>query len=433
MGPRNRLTLRAKTDLLRSYFTQKRFGEAYHGLLEVAQIQKDVFGEDNQDYFMTLLLLAGAEQAVTKFQLSIVTFTQASEGFGRLLGKDNIYYLVVQMSKGQSLERMAKYEEAYLLYQEILQTWVTVGDPDHPFSSMLKTSLGSACRQLRRFSESKAFLLESFAQRKKLFGNENISYIDSVLQLAALYHASQQGDEALKVLGFIESAEVLQEEFERRCQLIHIDALVKFGNRCFKTAIMNLYRILNKASGDEREKNNRELPWVRITLADALRRCRKDHEALMVFSDLVKPVADHDQCSHDDHSNQVANLHPLSLIDEPETPAQLALAEEALRLVRAAKPDEAERLLQSNGLQWQREADFWVLQGGPVTDTASISGLENLDSSYFDIDFDFDVGSQNCTDKNVWSSLKVSAWRVSLSRMLTAGPELVNFLSGPTK
>jgi hypothetical protein len=44
---------------------------------------------------MTLLLLAGAEQAVTKFQLSIVTFTQASEGFGRLLGKDNIYYLVV--------------------------------------------------------------------------------------------------------------------------------------------------------------------------------------------------------------------------------------------------------------------------------------------------------------------------------------------------
>jgi hypothetical protein len=81
------------------------------------------------------------------------------------------------MSKGQSLERMAKYKEAYLLYQEILQTWVTVGDPDHPFSSMLKTSLGSACRQLRRFSESKAFLLESFAQRKKLFGNENISYL----------------------------------------------------------------------------------------------------------------------------------------------------------------------------------------------------------------------------------------------------------------
>jgi hypothetical protein len=64
-----------------------------------------------------------------------------------------------------------------------------------------------------------------------------------------------------------------------------------------------------------------------------------------------------------------------SLVDEPEPPTQLTIAEQALRLIKVAKPGEGDLLLRENGLKWKRKKSFWVLQGGPITDTASISGV----------------------------------------------------------
>jgi tetratricopeptide (TPR) repeat protein len=78
-----------------------------------------VLGEDDQDYFLTLLLLGAAEQSVAKFELSIATFTRAADGFRRLAGAEDLNALVTQMAKGQSLERVARYEDAYQLYKKL--------------------------------------------------------------------------------------------------------------------------------------------------------------------------------------------------------------------------------------------------------------------------------------------------------------------------
>jgi len=81
----------------------------------------------------------------------------------------------------------------------------------------------------------------------------------------------------------------------------------------------------------------------------------------MLFSEIVKPVQDD------------SNTPPLpDLEDEPEPPAQLATAEEALRLVKGHDQRGAEELLKKNKLQWVRQKDFWIRQGGPPTDTAWI-------------------------------------------------------------
>lgn len=52
----------------------------------------------------------------------------------------------------------------------------------------------------------------------------------------------------------------------------------------------------------------------------------------------------------------------------------LAIAEAALRHVRRASLAEADRLLRESGLEWVRTQDFWILFGGPLTDTASMKG-----------------------------------------------------------
>jgi tetratricopeptide (TPR) repeat protein len=379
-GPRNPATLRAKTAVAKELFAQKRFDEAERELREIARIQQEVLGEDDQDYFLTLLLLGAAEQSVAKFELSIATFTRAADGFRRLAGAEDLNALVTQMAKGQSFERVARYEDAYQLYKKLQEIWLRAGDLKHPFSSMLNTSIGSACRQLRRFPESEDVLLKALFERERIFGIENIFYIDSILQLAALYYERRRGHEGLEFLELLSSTKTLEMEFERKCQLTHIRALIDIRADRVKRAILALSELLNEVSGDGRDRNNRELLWARITLADSLRRCGNDDEASMVFSDLVKPQVE-DGRFDQDIFNDTGHLFSLSLADEPETPAQLALAEAALRLVRDANPEEAEHLLRRNNLQWQREADFWVLQGGPVADTASMSGISGNQNS----------------------------------------------------
>ena len=95
-------------------------------------------------------------------------------------------------------------------------------------------------------------------------------------------------------------------------------------------------------------------------MVGALRYHGDDAEALMLFSELVKPL----EVTLDDR------LCSPTLGDEPEPPSQLLIAEEALRLVKDRDQSGAAELLKKNGLQWVRQKDFWIRQGGPPTDTA---------------------------------------------------------------
>jgi hypothetical protein len=159
---------------------------------------------------------------------------------------------------------------------------------------------------------------------------------------------------------------VLETEFERKCQYVHIRALLASKKGHFEQAKQALRLILHEASTKEPSVVNRELLWIRITLADLLRECGESDEAIVLFSDLVTRIGSEEK------SHSVKNS---ALDDEPEPPARLALAEKALRLVKDTKKKEAKILLSKNGLRWKRKQDFWVITGGPVVDTASIAGV----------------------------------------------------------
>ena len=375
LGTRNPLTLRAKTEFLKEFFFQKRFDEAERGFEEVARIQQDVVSEDVPDVFITLQLLGLAQICVTKFQQAISTLTEAASGFRRLSGDKYFLTLQTELFRGHALERGTNLREAYHVYDNTLKLWIPIGGPAHPFSLMLKTAFGSVCRKLGYFDEAEEALLGSLTARKRLFTTKNVTYVDSVIQLAALYYESERGKDGLEYLGLVQNSAGLKDEFERECQEKHIRALINLEAGFYTKPKAVLQRLLDEASGQGRNKNNRELLWVRITLADVLRLRGKYDEALMVFSDLVSPRSAETPI-HAGSEDAFGYRFPSSLVDEPESPAQLTIAERALRLLRDAKQDDAELLLQENGLKWKRQKDFWVLQGGPITDTASMSGLK---------------------------------------------------------
>jgi tetratricopeptide (TPR) repeat protein len=290
-----------------------------------------------------------------------------------------------QMFRARAMERAGRFEESYRAYDSTLKVWIPIGGSTHPFTLMLKTGFGSVCRQLKRFLEAEKVFLEAFADRERLYTLEDVTSIDSVLQLAALYYDSARGEEGIGYLDLIAPLKGLEVEFERRCQEQHIRALIQFSQDYFNKPVASLRSLLDEVSDEGRDKNNRELLWARITLTDALRQSGRNDEALMLFSGLVtsrksgKSTGAATPTAVDDHDSS-------ALDDEPESPAQLAIAEEALRLLKDDKFDEADELLQDSKLKWRRQKDFWVLSGGPITDTAPICGLPTTLIDYHVVD-----------------------------------------------
>lgn len=129
----------------------------------------------------------------------------------------------------------------------------------------------------------------------------------------------------------------------------------------FKEPINLLQRLLDEQISKGREANNRSLLWVRLSLATILREVDKPKEdVLELFGGIVT-------------SEKEGNLAK-DEFEYVESTHELALAEEALRLVRSRKKEDADKLLQANGLTWTRIEDFWLFEGGPGTDTLQMNG-----------------------------------------------------------
>jgi hypothetical protein len=371
LGKRSPLTLRARTSLYQEYFWQMRMDEAEEGLLDVSSIQREVVGEDDSDYFSTLYLLGVAQFHLNKFDEARLTLKNSTEGLRRLLGSKNAKAFMAELFNGYALEAQGRLEQGFCLYEHIWVEWTQITSEEHPLSLMTQTAQGSIYRKQRRFAEGRKALESSWVARKRLFSVENNVSADSGIQLAIFYRDSDQNSEAKLLLDEVSRSSIFPEDFERGCQIIHLRALLAFDAGEYESPKLSLLSLLDQATGSHRGRNNRELLWVRITLADVMRAHGEWDIALMLFMELVKPLEQEDSTTS----------LPSQLDEEPEPPSQLRIAEQALRYIKAANQQAAANLLEEKKLQWVRTRDFWILQGGPIADTACMVGPRILSQS----------------------------------------------------
>ena len=267
---------------------------------------------------------------------------------------------MVGLYKGHTLEQLFRYDDASTLYDNVSKELTPVVGEGNGFLLMSRTAVGAIQRKQGKYENAEKSLLEGWAGRKKLFSiNVNVC-LDAAVQLALLYRDRGDGASCVELLDAVSDSTVYKLDFERLCQTKHIRQLVAFDNGLYERPKLELLQLLHQASGSNRNKNNRELLWIRITLSDVMRQHGDDDEAAMLFTELVKPI------------EQDWRMLP----EEPEPPIRLWLAEQALRLVKCAQRLDAEKLLRCNGLRWARDEDFWILgQGGPVTDTGCVAPI----------------------------------------------------------
>ncbi|KEF50794.1 uncharacterized protein A1O9_13152 [Exophiala aquamarina CBS 119918] len=268
---------------------------------------------------------------------------------------------------GWVLERQGATESALKMYNSILQNWAPIGGEENGLSLMARTSLGSVYRKQHDYLQARDNLVFAWEARQRLFTINSNTTVDSGIQLATTLREMNHCEDALELLDQVETSTIFKDDFERECQVTHLRALIKLDQGKSREPIDDLTRVVEETVGDKRGQNNRECLWVRTTLADALKDEGHHSEALMLFSEIVQPI--------------LSNLGMLTLNDdlkdEPEPPTQLAIAEEALRRVKRRDQAGAEELLRQNGLQWVRQQDFWMRQGGPPTDTAWMKAVDH--------------------------------------------------------
>ncbi|KAL2810486.1 hypothetical protein BJX63DRAFT_316956 [Aspergillus granulosus] len=361
LGKRHRLTLSARTSLYQEYLWQTRMWEAKEGLQEVSEMQLESVGTDLPDYYITLYYLGAAEYHLTLFQDSHRTLETSAEGLQRLLGEINSKAVQATLFMGYTLEAQGLLSDAISLYDDIWKRWTRVTGENNGLALMIQTAQGSAYRKQRRFDLARKSLSHSWAVRKQLFTLDNNVTVDSGMQLAILCRDLGDNAGAGDTLDEVMESKIFPGDFERICQVDHVRALIEFDSGQYHDGKRRLLRRLDEAGNCDKDPNNRELLWIRITLADVMRAHGETDDALMLFSNLVTP-----------------SFLPGELDEEPEPPQQLQTAEKALRYIQSYNPDAAEMLLQGHKLKWRRAKDFWILQGGPISDSARMAAPRTM-------------------------------------------------------
>jgi tetratricopeptide (TPR) repeat protein len=212
----------------------------------------------------------------------------------------------------------------------------------------------STFRKQDQYEEAEKAVLEVIDSRTRTIGQASSSTVDAIIQRVVLFLDMGNYTEALELIEFILDGGLVDKWFERVVQVNHVRALVELFADNAEIAMEILQSLVDQATEKGVSGRVRSLLWVRIDLATIYRRNRRGDEAPMLFDELVISI--------DSDSD--------SSWEEPQSPAELALAEKALILVREMKPYDAELLLKESGLKWLRQEDFWILNGDPAADTA---------------------------------------------------------------
>ncbi|KAL8295704.1 hypothetical protein RB601_000869 [Gaeumannomyces tritici] len=410
LGAEHPLTLRARSEVAFAYISLDEFEKAYAAYSEVAEVQRRVLhGDNRRELYTTLMHRGQAEYFLTHFSRSSRTQEEAVHGFLQVGGPTSHGYLSTRMWQACTLLQRGFVDESLEIMEAVHKTRKNRFGDDDGFAVYVEQHLGTIYRQLGRRARAVAVLEHSLATRKGGCSPGSNLVIDAELSLAVAYREFGELGAASRILAQVK--EHLRREdgtiryFEEYCQYVHVDALVQFedGEREIAEQVLHAFVL-----GTDREKENRALLWARLDLADMMRARGEKDEALALFGGLVKPLVpllipaladtfddntavagpnrqDHETSSSSDplSSTDDDGSHKVEYIDELdydsgeelESPSVLAIAEDALKLVRDRKKKKAKQLLSRNGLEWARPKDLWLWHGVPPADTGSIRRL----------------------------------------------------------
>ncbi len=359
LGDEHALTLRASAKSALIDLKQGRMREARDAFLQIASVQRDAVSRDRPDLYSSLQFAGAAAFHMTDFLASQAMEEESFEGYTRTTGAFESDTLTSMLYLGYSASGLGRDQDAFDIFNRVFEQYSQKQGPESGLSLMALVARCQVDRVQNRLERARSGLETAWQARLRLWGiNSGRPVIDTAVQLIIVHR--EQGDRAAAraLIDVLETAGALKELFLQRCQVTHLQALMEYDEGDYASSVELLRALLDETP---RNLNNRWLLWVRLTLAAMLRELGDpDGTSMMLFSGLLRDAS----------TAPEATL----LLNEPDPPRLLKIAEEALSLVRRRKDAEANSLLRGEKCEWVREEDFWIPLGGPAADTGMMKG-----------------------------------------------------------
>ena len=144
-----------------------------------------------------------------------------------------------------------------------------------------EVDVGAMWKTQNHYRLARELLSETLETRLWLLNLAHDTTVDPSLRLCALHCQIGQGEDYSSFVSTLEAFEAFKSGLERVCDQQHIRALLKFDERADSGSRKRLTQLIMMSTARARERNNRELLWVRLHLRD---------EAATLFTKLVAPV-----------------------------------------------------------------------------------------------------------------------------------------------
>jgi hypothetical protein len=344
LGPENPITLRVTASFGMHYTYMGQLQKGLDLYRKVSEAQGAIDTE-NLDYLSSLQQVAFIQFLMTDFVTAAATQRDVSEGLKRVVGVDRPRFLTSQIFDGYIQEAQDLLDDALDLYTIVFRKRSDTTERKNPAAMYPQVGMGSVYRKQRKYDDALEYLEFVYNERLQLWGLENGTVMDSLIQLVILYReiGMERHEQANAILALALDTKLLAKDFERFCQVEHLRALILIDQGEFERPRSILKSLLDKQSQRGRDCNNRSLLWIRLTLATILTDNGRGNDVAELFDDLVKA-----RTSSREDERKSEDFERV----EPQ------LAEMALRLERERKREEAEELLAENNLEWARKEDF---------------------------------------------------------------------------
>jgi len=355
-GKEDRLSLQAQSQEATVYIWEGEMRRGRDRFVELYKIQQSVLGESKSDMWESMAHIARAQYYMNDYDDALATLTQAADGLLRTLGEKDPFYLSALLYKAQILVKKGEVHDGASEMQKIYNKREAEFGPEDGFSTYIQGFLGEAYRKNGSVGPALQHLGDNYRYRQNQSSDSHdYAVVDSAISLSIAYRDFGMHDEASTLTQKVKKD--VTALFERRCQLVHLSALLGVDSGQFRDSVKMIQAFVVQT---DRGDYNRGFLWLLLDLATLLRRDERHHEANSLFDNLVVL--------------KETNMHAAELDDEPTPPKLLELAERALKLMRDETPVAANKLLQENNLVWVRERDTWYWEAASPADTATMKG-----------------------------------------------------------
>ncbi|KAK3990682.1 hypothetical protein QBC44DRAFT_324600 [Cladorrhinum sp. PSN332] len=200
LGKEHNDTLRCISLLLYVRGEQKRLQEAESLALEILEIRKRIYGENDIGTIHSMMVLADVLSTQNRYKEEIEVrenIRQRLEGCAEL-GVD--WAIVTNMvNLGNAYQRIYNYQQAEAIHLEVVEMSKSLSKKDEVLSLDANHALGVTYRLMNDFEKSEAIIKSAIEGRRRCLGEAHRETLESSWHLAELYCDLERYDEAEKL------------------------------------------------------------------------------------------------------------------------------------------------------------------------------------------------------------------------------------------